>query len=237
MLFSSRAALGFAMLVTALAGLLSQDSWPLSKPPAQSLSGVWWVASDNKSYRPLDGTDIPFTALGRDLYNRRVFDRLDPGKAGDLSDCKPDGIPRILLEPFPLQIIEQDRLIVVVYEHNHTFQIIYFDPAHPPPDSADLSYMGHSIGHWESNTLVIDSAYFNDQTSLDSTGVPHSDRLHVVERFRRVSQRELDVLITIDDAIVFQHAWTTHRVYRLVPNEQISEFVCGLGVKQTRYDN
>ena len=236
-MFSPRATLGFAILVTALTALLSQGSWLLSKPPAYSLSGVWWVASDDKSYRPLHGTDIPFTALGQDLYNRRRLDRADPANAGDLSDCKPDGIPRILLEPFPFQIIEQDGLVVIVYEHNHTFQLVYFDPAHPPPDSEDLSYMGHSIGHWESDTLVVDSTYFNDQTSLDSTGVPHSEKLHVIERFRRVSRHELDVLVTIDDPIVFRHPWTTQRVYRLVPNEQIREFVCGLGVKQTRYDN
>jgi hypothetical protein len=86
--------------------------------------------------------------------------------------------------------------------------------------------MGYSVGKWEGDTLIVDSSGFNDQTWLDDGGHPHSDALHVIERFRRTDFGHLELGITIDDPKMYTKPWTVTVPYNLVPDTELIEYVC-----------
>jgi hypothetical protein len=86
--------------------------------------------------------------------------------------------------------------------------------------------MGHAIGHWEGDTLVVDTVGFNDKTWLDRVGHPHSEALHVVERFRRVDQNSLQDDITIEDPKAYTRPWTIHRMFKSMQQWGQLESIC-----------
>ena len=94
------------------------------------------------------------------------------------------------------------------------------------PKDLEQTYMGHSIGRYEGDTLVIDTIGFNDKTWLDPMGLPHSDALHVVERISRTDHDTLQVDYTLDDPKAYTKPWTAQRIFNLHPDWQIKEYVC-----------
>ena len=97
-----------------------------------------------------------------------------------------------------------------------------------PPDGLDDSWMGHSIGKWDGDTLVVDVTHFNDRTWFDRSGNFHSDALHVVERYTMVDPNTLNYEATIEDPKVFTHSWKMRKpLYRrLEPSPRTNEFRC-----------
>jgi hypothetical protein len=139
--------------------------------------------------------------------------------------CLPPGIPRIMLIPFPIQIVQTPALIVMIFEYDHFVRQIYMDRREHPKD-LDLTWMGDSIGRWERDTLVVDTVGLNDKTWLDQVGHPHSDALHVVERIRRPDHDTLVDDITIDDLKAYTKPWTGQQIFKLKPNWRLIEYVC-----------
>ena len=88
------------------------------------------------------------------------------------------------------------------------------------------TYMGHSIGHWDGDTFVIDTVGFNDKTWLDRAGHPHSDQLHVTERLRRIAADRLQIDFTIEDPVAYTQAFTSSMFFRLHPDWSLMEQVC-----------
>ena len=115
-------------------------------------------------------------------------------RSGTLADparkvCLPDGVPRVLETPYPFEVFQlPPGQVTFVHELNHQVRAIPLDVPLPPLDQANLfaAYGGHSSGHYEGDTLVIQSNGFNDQTFLDSSGLPHSDQLVTTERVRKI---------------------------------------------------
>ena len=93
------------------------------------------------------------------------------------------------------------------------------------PEDLFPNWMGHSIGRWDGDTLVVDTIGLNDKTWLDSEAHPHSDALHVVERFRRVNQDTLTVEVEYEDPEVYTKPWTGELTFQLVPDGKILEWV------------
>lgn len=111
--------------------------------------------------------------------------------------CDPPGIPRIYMYPWEITFIQTPKIVYILYEYTKVWRAVYMDRDHPKdPDS---TWMGDSIGKYEGDTFVIDTIGLNDKTWLDQTGHPHSDALHVIERFRRPSHGRLELTVTIDD--------------------------------------
>jgi hypothetical protein len=139
--------------------------------------------------------------------------------------CYLPGIPRAMYMPYPFQIVQSSNKIEVAFAFSATARTIHLDKVDDPP--ADL-YMGHSIGHWEGDTLVVDVTHFNDATWLDRAGNFHSDALHVVERFTPMTPDALRYEATIEDPKVFTRAWKISMpLYRrLEPNAQLLEYNC-----------
>jgi len=139
--------------------------------------------------------------------------------------CYLPGVPRANYMPYPFQIIQTPKYIMMVYTFAHAVRTIYMDDQTEAP--AD-SWMGWSNGHWEGETLVVDTTGFNDQTWFDRAGNFHSDELHVLERFTAADPDHLLYEATIEDPKVFTRPWKISMpVYRRVEkNAEILEFNC-----------
>jgi hypothetical protein len=138
--------------------------------------------------------------------------------------CLPAGVPRI--SPFPQKFVQTPKLVVILDEGNiHSYRQIALDREHPK--DPDPLWMGDSVGKWDGNdTLVVDTVGFNDKTWLNGGGVPHSEELHVVERYSRPDLGHLQVDITMEDPKAFTKPHTFQRVYTLMQNTDLLEYVC-----------
>ena len=120
--------------------------------------------------------------------------------------CLPAGIPRsVMLGLFPQQFVQTPTQVVILYEYMNTFRVIPFAAEHP--DDLLPSYMGNSVARWDGDTLVVDVTGFNDKTWLAGTGTFHSDALHIVERYTRVSKDRIDYDVTMEDPNVLTKPW------------------------------
>jgi len=139
--------------------------------------------------------------------------------------CYLPGIPRATYMPYPFQIVQSATKIQVIYTFSNAARTIHLDKVAEPPDD---TWMGHSVGRWEGDTLVVDVTHFNDKTWFDRAGNFHSDALHVVERFTPMSPDALRYEATIEDPNVFTRRWTIAMpLYRrLEPNAQLIDYPC-----------
>jgi hypothetical protein len=141
------------------------------------------------------------------------------------NDCKPLGIPQTYITPYPFQIIQLPKQVVIIYEYPNAIRWIPTDGRAHEVDP-DPTWMGSSVGHWEGDTLVVDAVGFNDKTEVH--GFMHTDALHVIERFRRQPDGNLQYEVTVEDPNVWQNPWKiAPRTFPLRRElENVSEFVC-----------
>jgi hypothetical protein len=156
-------------------------------------------------------------------YMRKVGER----KAGNPSGlCLPHGLPQgDLMSYAPFKIIQTPGVIAVLYELDNNFRQIYTDGRTLPKD-LNPTWGGYSVGRWEGDTLVVDAAGFSDRTRLDVAGHPHSEALHLTERFHRRDVGHMDVSITIDDPVMYTRPFTVKAVEILLPDSDVIETVC-----------
>jgi hypothetical protein len=139
--------------------------------------------------------------------------------------CFPPGVPRIYLHPFPVEIIQVPGRVIMLFEFDHFIRQIFTDGREHNTDLGP-TWMGDSIGKWEGDTLVVDTTGFNDKTWLDRGGHPHSDQLHLVERFRRTDLNTMQDDVTIEDPKAYTKSWDAHLIFQLHPKWNIMEQVC-----------
>ena len=203
--------------------------------PEHELSGVWNMHSTpaQRKYTGSTYTAEPpeMTALGNEKYmankpsNGPRTHSLKETDDPVLKQCLPPGTPRIYLQPFPFQIVQTPKEILMIYEYDHTVRQIFMDGRQHPEDITP-TYMGNSIGKWDGDALVVDTVGFNDKTWLDRDGHPHSDQLHVIERFHRVDRDNMTIDINIEDPKVLVKPWKTQLYFQLRPDWDIMELVC-----------
>jgi hypothetical protein len=195
------------------------------------ISGTYWATQYHAKIEPIGGGELPFTAEGKAAYEANIAGLKD----GSLTDaarkyCTPDGLPRLLATPYPFEILQAPPgQITIVHELNHEIRAIFMD--RPPPSKEEMAplplYNGHSVGHFEGDTLVIQSAGFNGGTFLDATGAPHTDELVTTERIRRMSPSELEDVVTIHDPEYYSRDWQARFVYALRDDVRLEDYVCG----------
>jgi hypothetical protein len=181
----------------------------------------------------VEGNEIPYKpealAKKKDNFEKRLvrvdtdgvrLEPLDPE-----AKCYLPGVPRATYMPFPFQIVQGDKKVIIAYEYASASRIINLDKVEPAP--AD-SFMGWSVGRWEGDTLVVDVTGLNDKTWFDRAGNFHSDALHVVERYTPASPEVLRYEATIEDPKVFTRPWKmSFPLYRRMDkNSQFLEFKC-----------
>ncbi len=139
------------------------------------------------------------------------------------ANCMPSGVPRG--NPYPWRFVREGDHMYVLYEGNiHSFRQIFMGGKHP--EDPDPLWWGHSIGKWEGNTLVVDTVGYNDKFWLDYLGHPHTEKMHTIERYTRTDMSTLNIEVTIDDPGAYTKAFTTQGRARLMPGEELMEYVC-----------
>jgi hypothetical protein len=179
----------------------------------------------------VEGDEIPYLPAAAAKKKENFENRLT---ADPEIKCYLPGVPRATYMPYPFQIVQTSKYILIAYEFASASRTIYMDN---PPSSPFDTWMGHSVGHWEGDTLVVDVTSFNDQTWFDRTGNFHSDALHVVERYTPISPDALTYEVTIEDPKVFSRPWKMSMpIYRrLEKNAQLLEFKCVEFVEELMY--
>ena len=150
--------------------------------------------------------------------------------------CYLPGIPRAMYMPYPFQIVQGTNKINMAYAFTSTARTIHLDKVEGPPDD---TYMGHSVGRWEGDTLVVDVTNFNGRNWFDRAGNFHSEVLRLVERFTPLSRDAIRYEVTIEDPKVFTRPWTISMpLYRrLEPNMELLEYRCIEFVEEFLYGN
>jgi hypothetical protein len=140
--------------------------------------------------------------------------------------CLPQGMPRMMVVGYPIDIIVQPTRVVMLFEPGAQRRVINTDGRkHTNPEDIDPTYSGESIGHWEGDTLVVDTVGIRDDLLFDYSFAPHSDALHIKERIRRVGDK-LEDEMTIEDPKAFTSPWQITRLYQLQPTWELKEYVC-----------
>src|SRR4030095_8790348 len=161
------------------------------------LSGVW-KNLDAKYLNDLaaDGVQVSFTPWAAALYKERQETN---SKGRPSESCLPHGIPDAMMVPAaPFKMIQTPAEVAILYENQNRFRQIFTDGRGFPKEMSP-AWIGYSIGKWNGDTLVVETRGFNDSSWLDDGGHPHSESLHLTERFRRPSFGRLDYEITIED--------------------------------------
>ena len=177
----------------------------------------------------VEGNEIPYTpeAAARKKENAEHWLDRDPEVR-----CYMPGIPRAMYMPYPVQVTQGTDRIQMVFAYANASRTIYLGQAPPPP--AD-KWMGHSVGRWEGDTLVVDVSDFNDRTWFSRSGDFHSDALHVVERFTPITPDAVRYEVTVEDPNVFTRPWKMNMVlYRhLEENATLMDYRCLELVEET----
>jgi hypothetical protein len=211
--------------------LSAQNAAPPKAPsasaaaPARDFSGVWDIGNANGL--TARGAEAPLTEWGKQQMATNKPPRGDNQTTASndpVDQCFPPGIPRLYYHPFPMEILQVPGRVVMVFEYDHFVRFIYTD-GRKHPDDLVSTWMGDAIGHWEGDTLVVDTIGFNDKTWMDRLGHPHSEDLHLVERFHRDNDKLIDD-ITIDDPKAYTKSWTAQRTFQLKPKWTLAEFIC-----------
>jgi len=176
---------------------------------------LWGATPDEKGvWTPIFGVTNPVNALdktpfqpwARALYDARQIHELEPH-----TRCKASGTARQFQTPYGVEFVnlpEIKRLYIFDIGGPHTFRTVYMDGREHPKD-LDPSYYGHSVGHWEGDTLVIDSRGFNESFWMDRRGMPTTTQLHTIERFTRKDAETIGYEITVDDPGAYTAQWTS----------------------------
>jgi hypothetical protein len=170
-------------------------------------------------------SEVPYHAWARALYRYREANLFEPH-----TRCKPSGGPRQFITPGGVEFVDVPGLATIYIIDQagpFTFRTIYMDGRSHPKDVVP-SYYGHSVGRWEGDTLVVDSVGFNERFWYERQGAPHTDRLHLIERFTRTDLNNMKIELTIDDPGAYTKTWTTGFFLRWTPGEisETIEYIC-----------
>jgi hypothetical protein len=209
-------------------GFIPKPGWPPQGPVPRladgkpDLSGPWApnaLRINNNISSSVK--DIPLQPWAAELLKLR---RANIGKDDPEGFCLPPGVPRTNTTPFPFRIV-QSGLIVIIYEGGaHLWRQIFMD-GRPHPKDPNPTWLGDSIGRWEGDTLVVDSVGFNGKSWIDAAGLPTTESLHVIERFRRIDRGYLEIEHTIDDPKAYTKPWT-FTIHPMLLDGELMEYIC-----------
>ena len=194
--------------------------WMRDAPPAKAQQ--YWIYELNQEEPPMTAWGEEQFKAAKSSFGAHEYS-LEETNDPVLRNCFPPGVPRVYMHPFPFQFLQTPGEIVMLFEVDSLRREIYTDGKPRDPDLMPL-WMGSSVGHWEGDTLVVDATNFNDLTWLDRIGHPHSDQLHVIERFRRIDHDHLVDDMTIDDPKAYTRPWTSHLAFKLTPWKLTEQF-------------
>jgi hypothetical protein len=199
------------------AGVLGFRGGPPPPPPGTPPQATFWnIEAGFKE-------GLPFTPYGAELRKQRMA-----GNSKDNPDaaCLPMGYMQSHTHSQPRKIVQQPDLLVILYEANAGTRQIFLDGRPAPAADAQPWWWGYSRGHWDGDTLVVESTHFRDGGWLDVNGAPLTSEGKITERFRRPTVGTLEIDVTIDDPKAYTKPWTVRVNQRLLPDTDRIEFVC-----------
>ena len=167
--------------------------------------------------------DAPFQPWAKALLEDRQNNELEPH-----TRCKPSGVARQFLTPYGVEIVdlpELERVFIFDIGGPHTYRTVYMDGRTHPANFSPTFY-GHSIGWWEGDTLVIDTVGYNEGFWMDRDGLPHTDKLHTIERLTRTDAAALKYELTVDDPGAYTKPWTGGMTLRWEDGTELFEYQC-----------
>lgn len=198
---------------------------PRTPDGSPDLSGIWQATEDLKYLLDL-ASDLeggaPLQPWARAVYAER---QANQGRDVPTATCNFPGIPHINAIPAPFKILQTPGLIVVLHEALNIWRQIFTDGRSLPVDP-NPTWMGYSVGHWEGDTLVVETAGFNGRVWLDLGGLPSTESLRVTERFRRRDFGHIDLETTIDDPEAYTRPWTVSYELSLHADTELLENDC-----------
>jgi hypothetical protein len=210
-----------ALLLAGMALLIPAYASAQTTPKTPDLSGFW-----NNQYTPNLATALghepPYTPYGLERWTN-VDTKDDPtGK------CLPVGPSRAFTAPFPFQVVQGPKMIALLFEYQTIYRMIYMDGRPHPPEIGDYpEFMGHSIGHWEGDTLVIDTVGIHERSWLDTAGHEHSGKLHLIERMQKLDDDHMKWTVTYEDPVFFTEPWSISRTFtKGKPTDRIMTYSC-----------
>jgi hypothetical protein len=179
-------------------------------------------------FKPEDAPIRPAAAASL-LQRMKTFATESP-----ISHCLPEGMPVVETAPAPYKIVQTPGLTLMLYERDTTYRQVYTDGRKLPEDPQP-TWLGYSVGKWDGDSLVVDSAGFNDRGWLDARGHSHSEALHLTERFHRLDVGHMEVRLTIDDLQTYTKPFTVVLKQRLLPDSDVLESFCQENERDARH--
>jgi hypothetical protein len=219
------------VLLATAASLVAATSWAglTATPNEAAINGVWQMVTPAfKELKDANGKTPPLNAEGKKLYDQRKAMLAKGDKSFDLTEkCKPMGFPRTLWDgsPFDMQVITGEQVFQgFTFNRNHRLFAEWTDQ---PPVMQIPRYYGSSSAHWEGSTLVVQSGLYNDNQLLDSSGLPLSQDMTLVERYIPAKNgKSMNVRLTVTDPTYYTKPWEISVKFNKVPNGRIEEDVC-----------
>ena len=195
-------------------------------PDPKNFEGVWWLKGYEYMLGPAPGVEPPLKPAYMEILKRRIRAKNAGNPETDTATrCLPHGMPRLMESPYPIEIVQTKDKITLLHEVAHNVRRFYLNQQHPK--NLPLTYLGNSVAHWEGDTLVVDTVGINGESFIDDEGASHSDKEHIVERFRKIDGgRQLEMVITIDDPVTLEHPYSYTRYYQWRPDVRPSEYIC-----------
>jgi hypothetical protein len=165
----------------------------------------------------------PYQPWAKALYDFRQANELEPH-----TRCKPSGFSRQFMTPYGVEFVELpeiQRIFIFDIGGPHTFRTIYMD-GRMHPAKLEPSYYGHSIGHWEGDTLVVDTVGYNEAFWMDRRGMPHTEKLHTIEKFTRTSLQQIRYEVTVEDPGVYTAPWSSSMTLGWNDGQELFEYIC-----------
>ena len=171
-----------------------------------------------------DGVWMP--ARVADLTSKGAGLKTQPGPDDPAKRCLPPGVPRIMLQARPFEIVQTPERVVMLFEGGaHVWRQIWMD-GRGHPKNPNPNWLGHSTGRWDGDVLVVDTVDLNDKTWLDDAGHPHTEQLHVTEKFALTSATSMKYEVRIDDPGAYTKPWTFSSSFSFRKSEKLAEDIC-----------
>jgi hypothetical protein len=173
---------------------------------------------------------LPYTPWAKEIKDQRT--ELNARDNPD-ANCMPMGFLQFHQQPQPRMIIQTEKMILIEYEANYGVRHIYLDGRELPPlGEPQPWWYGYSVGHWEDDDLVVETNNLRGAEDsefdawLDVNGSPYSREAKITERFRRPTFGHLQIDFTVDDPKAYTRPWTVRVDQRLLPDQELIEFIC-----------
>jgi hypothetical protein len=186
----------------------------LMAPPGEK--GIWTGGGGGQA-------DIPYQPWAAAMAEFRIREQLDPH-----TRCHPGGGPRQFLTPYGVEIVdlpETQRVYIMDVGGPHTFRVIHTD-GRPHPKNLVPSHYGHSIGRWEGDTLIVDTIGFHEKMWIDRGQTPHTEKLHLIEKFTRTDMNSMRYELTIEDPDAYTAVWSRSSTMTFRGDREMFEFIC-----------